>query len=151
MPAFLENVGYSAVAGWRCVVRHKHHHWTGESLRWQDLTLPRLMRAFDGAVQCIIIAQCWHGRVGPDPVRVLFNSLCFRVMQEERTRLMRMTIVRYMNLACVQTMSLFVPSLQRRFVTWKDFVQAGRVYLCIVHDRLMPSVLVLANERKSRF
>ncbi|CAG0921457.1 unnamed protein product, partial [Notodromas monacha] len=65
---------------------------------------------------------------------------------DERARLMRQTIVRYVNFSLVQTMALLIPSVQKRFNSWKDYV--SYVHDCVInyfHDKIMP--MMLQDER----
>ncbi|CAG0922466.1 unnamed protein product [Notodromas monacha] len=67
--------------------------------------------------------QMWDALPWPDNIAMFVTTSIQG--QDERARLMRRTILRYVNLASVHSMAMFSPRVRKRFPTLDHFVSAG--------------------------
>ena len=58
--------------------------------------------------------------------------MCPHLGQDDRARLMRRTIMRYLCLSFVITMSSISPVVKKRFPSWSHMTEAGEITLIYV-------------------
>ncbi|XP_014247169.1 uncharacterized protein LOC106665333 isoform X2 [Cimex lectularius] len=74
----------------------------------------------------IVVKRWWDQYLSipwPDPLAVLVSAFVWG--QDERSRLMRRTVIRYANLSLVITLRMMCPTVKKRFPTLDHMVEAG--------------------------